>query len=201
MKTSQLPQLSVSLAGQGFGLLRAAQWVLTLFIVGSLGAAAWMWWDSRTLVEAAAKHEQAAERVRETSRQFLAQASRAGLDLSDGRIQTLGREVAFANQLLEKRAFSWTRFLTELEDGVPPHISISSVTLSFKDSTITLNGTALTLKDVTTLVNNLENHQAFHDVVLSQHRFKESAEGKAAGHNTAGTVEFTLTVVYRSTLS
>jgi Tfp pilus assembly protein PilN len=201
MKTTRLPQLSVPLAGQGFGLLRAAQWVLALIIVGSLGSAAWMWWESRALVEAAAKHEQAAERVRETSRQFLAQASRAGLDLSDGRIKTLSREVDFANRMLEKRAFSWTRFLSELEDGVPPHISIGSVTLSFKDSTITLNGTALTLKDVTTLVNNLENHQAFHDVVLSQHRFKESADGKAVGRDTRGTVEFTLTVMYRPTLS
>jgi len=160
-----------------------------------------MWWDSRAIVEAAAKYEQAAERVRETSRQFLAQASRAGLDLSDGRIKALNREVDFANQLLEKRAFSWTRFLSQLEDAVPPHVSISSVVLSFKDSIITLNGTALTLKDVTALVNNLENHADFHDVVLSQHRFKESGDGKISGQDTSGMVEFTLTVMYRPALS
>ncbi len=201
MRTTPLPRLSVSLAGQGFGWLRTAQWAMTLVIVGSLGAAAWMWWNSRDIVEAAVKYEQAADRVHETSRQFLTQASRAGLDLSDGRLKTLSREVDFANQLLEKRAFSWTRFLSELEDGVPPHISISSVTLSFKDSTITLNGTALTLKDVTALVDNLENHPAFHDVVLSQHRFKESGDGKIPGQVPFGTVEFTLTVMYRSALS
>ncbi len=201
MRTTPLPRLSVSLAGRGFELLRAAQWAMALVIVGSLGSAAWMWWDSRAIVEAAAKYEQAAERVRETSRQFLTQASRAGLDLSDGRIKALGREVAFANQLLEKRAFSWTRFLSELEEAVPPHVAISSVVLSFKDSIITLNGTALTLKDVTTLVNNLENHPDFHDVVLSQHRSKESGDGKISGQDTSGMVEFTLTVMYRPALS
>jgi len=201
MRPTPLPRLSVSLAGRGFELLRAAQWAMALVIVGSLGSAAWMWWDSRAIVEAAAKYEQAAERVRETSRQFLAQASRAGLDLSDRRIKALNREVDFANQLLEKRAFSWTRFLSQLEDAVPPHVSISSVLLSFKDSTITLNGTALTLKDVTALVNNLENHPAFHDVVLSQHRFKESGDGKISGQDPSGMVEFTLTVMYRPALS
>jgi len=46
----------------------------------------------------------------------------------------------------------------------------------------------------------LENHPAFRNVVLSQHRFQEQAgrgESNTPGKDEARTVEFTMTVTYR----
>ncbi|MER3422042.1 MAG: hypothetical protein C4293_01215, partial [Nitrospiraceae bacterium] len=158
---------------------------------------------SRRLESQAGQHEEAAQRVEALTRKFVDQAKRAGIDLTEDRKTRLSQEVAFANRLLEQQAFSWTRFLGDLEEAVPPHVSIRSVALNFKDSVITLNGEALTLKDVTELVNGLENHSAFRNVVLSQHRVKERTAGQSMSDllGEQGTVEFLLTVVYRSTSS
>ncbi|MGH7234900.1 MAG: PilN domain-containing protein [Nitrospiraceae bacterium] len=188
-----LPRLNLSLAPQWFRLFRAAQWTLALLLAGSLSLAAWSWWHSRSFEADAAQYEVAAERVEEMNRHFIKEAARAGVNLSDERLKALPREVAFTNQLLEQRAFSWTRFLNDLEETVPPSVSIGSVTVNFKDSLIALNGTARSLKDLTGLVNGLESHAAFRNVVLSQHTFRET-EGPRDGR---GMLEFTLTVTYR----
>ena len=195
-----LPTLHLSLTASGFLLLRVVQWGLTFAIAGSATVALWFWWDSRVIDELAAQRERATGRAQETNRQFDQQAAQAGMDLSEARAKELGHQVAFVNRLTEQRAFSWTRFLSDLEDAVSPHISISSVGLDFKDTVITLNGTALTLKDLTTMVNKLDNHPAFRNVVLSQHRFLEpSARGESStpGKDETRTVEFTMTVTYR----
>lgn len=57
------------------------------------------------------------ERVRQDDDALLAEVSRDGVDLSEGSLQLLPSEVAFANQLLAKRMFSWTKFLTALEQA------------------------------------------------------------------------------------
>ncbi|MGH7167365.1 MAG: PilN domain-containing protein, partial [Nitrospiraceae bacterium] len=186
---ASLPSLNLSLAPQWLRLFRAAQWIMALLIAGALSLAAWSWWHSRTLEADAAQYEVAAERVEEMNRHFVKEAARAGVDLADERLKALPREVAFTNQLLEQRAFSWTRFLNDLEEAVPPSVSIGSITVNFKDSLIALNGTARSLKDLTGLVNGLEGHAAFRNVVLSQHTFRET-EGPRDG---SGMLEFTLT--------
>lgn len=195
-----LPTLHLSLTASGFSLLRAAQWGLTLIIAASATTVLWFWWETWMIDDLAAQREQATERVRETNRQFTLQAAQTGMDLSEARANELGRQVAFVNRLTEQRAFSWTQFLSDLEEAVPPHISISSVALDFKENVITLSGAALTLKDLATLVNKLETHAAFRNVVLSQHRFLEptgKGESNASGKDEARTVEFTMTVTYR----
>jgi Tfp pilus assembly protein PilN len=121
----------------------------------------------------------------------------AGFDLSEARQQALPREVGFAKQLADQRAFSWTRMLSDLEEAVPPSVSLGSVALTPRESIVTLNGSALTLKDVTAFVNALENHRAFRDVVLSQHRVKESTKEEGHHYRQRPAVEFTLTVTYR----
>ena len=189
---ASLPRLNLSLAPQWFRLFRAAQWIMALLIAGSLSLSAWSWWHSRSLEADAAQYQLAAGRVEEMNRHFIEEAARAGVDLADERLKTLPREVAFTNQLLEQRAFSWTRFLNDLEEAVPPSVSIGSVTVNFKDSLIALNGTARSLKDLTGLVNGLEGHPAFRNVVLSQHTFR-ATEGAGDGR---GMLEFTLTVTY-----
>ncbi|MEW6246108.1 MAG: PilN domain-containing protein [Nitrospirota bacterium] len=128
----------------------------------------------------------ALQRVREQDRAFVAESAKEGIDLSDAALQRLPGEVALANQLLEKRVFSWTRFLTELEQAIPSRLAINSIRLDPNSSIIRLNGAAFSLEDVTALAVALQDHPTFKDPVLGQHR--------DAGN---GLVEFDLTLRYR----
>lgn len=196
-----LPTLHRSLAAHGFAVVRLAQWALAAVVIGAIAVTGWLWWDSHTLEEQAVQYETAAVRIQEANRQFVQESLRAGFDLSETRLKTLNREVVFARHVTEQRAFSWTQFLSALEEAVPPRISINSVALAPKEAVISLNGSALALADVTAFVNALENHRAFRDVVLSQHRVKESVKDGEHHVPSRPTVEFTLTVTYRPPVS
>jgi len=209
-----LPRLNVLMASRRLTAARATQWALVLLIVVSIGWAIWAWRNSRGLGEQAARYARAAERVQAANHQFAQRARQAGVTLTEARAKALGREVAFANRLIEQQAFSWTTFLSHLEDTVPPQISISSVGLNFKDASITLNGIAVTLKDLTAFVNDLEQHAAFQNVVLAHHRLRASVHDGVPAHSqteptaltlplkpapergSRETVEFTMTVTY-----
>ena len=203
-KTGTIAGLSLSLTAPGYELLRSVQWTMVLTLCLSLGVAGWWWSEAHQLDRQASEYEQATIRVQEANRQYVAQAAQSGHNLSEERLRGLAREVSFANQLLEKGAFSWTRFLTDLEEAAAPHISFSSVNLSFKDSMISLNGSALTLKDLTAQIDQLESHPAFRNVVLSQHQIHEDhdghrlapAEGSSGTSQPRETVSFTMSVIY-----
>ena len=155
-------------------LARVAQWGMLLLVLGSLGVAFWCWRESQPLEEKAARYELSTARVQELNRLFADQMVRDGLTLTAEEMTALVRDVKFANQLAENRVFSWTRLLSDLEEAVPPRVSISSVTLNFKESTILLNGAVRTLPDLAAIVNSLESHSKFRKVVLSQHRVQAS---------------------------
>lgn len=129
-------------------------------------------------------------RVQEQDRELLAKVGREGMDLSDAAIQLLPKEVAFANQLIAKRGFSWTRFLSELEQSIPPRIAVNSIRLDPANSVVHLTGSALNLEDVTALTVMFQDHARFKDPVLGQHR--------DAGN---GLVEFDLSLRYKSRTS
>jgi Tfp pilus assembly protein PilN len=196
----RLPILQLGLAAHGLPVVRAAQWGLACIIAGSAAVAGWLWWDSQALDEQAAVYEAAARRVQSATSRFVEESLQAGVDLSEGRLKAMSQEVAFSDQLLKQRAFSWTRFLSDLEDAVPPRISIASVKLSEADAAIALSGSALALKDITALVNSLERHPSFRNVVLSQHRVQEPAGTEEEKRKMRPTVEFTMTAAYRPAL-
>ena len=194
------PSLHHSLADSGFFWIKIGQWTLILCLIASAGMAVWMQLDRWVLDEQAVRFEQAAARLHETNRRVVQDAMKSGVDLSEARIATLSKDVAFAKYLEAQHAFSWTRFLSDLESAVPPRISLASVSVNFKDSAITLNGSALGLSDLTAFANALERHEAFQNVVLSQHRFQagpQKAAGQDNGRAEPGAAEFSLTVTYK----
>ena len=130
--------------------------------------------------------ELALERVREQDRLLMAQAAKAGVDLSDVAWRRLADEVAFANQVIAARTFSWTQFLSSLEEVVPARLAIDSIRLDAKTSINRLTGVAMSLEDVTAFTLVLQDHRAFSDPVLVQTRGVEN-----------GMVGFELTVRYR----
>lgn len=149
-----------------------------------------MFWDLRQAWDIGQDNEAMTAtlaRVREQDRELLAKVSRQGMDLSDSAIQMLPKEVAFANQLIAKRGFSWTRFLSELEQSIPPRIAVNSIRLDPASSVVHLTGSALNLEDVTALTVMFQDHARFKDPVLGQHR--------DVGN---GLVEFDLSLRYKS---
>lgn len=126
------------------------------------------------------------DRVRQQDLDLIAEARHEGIELSAEVLQRLPAEVELANQLLEKRIFSWTQFLTELEQAIPPHLALSSVRLDQAGTMVRLRGTAVSLEDITAFTVGLQDHAIFKDPILAQHR---------VGPN--GLVEFDVTVQYQ----
>ncbi len=126
------------------------------------------------------------EDAREQDQRLLKEAQAAGFDLSEAALQRLPAEVALANQLLAKRNFSWTHFLSGLEEAIPPRVSIKGVRLDPASAVIHMTGAAVTVEDVTALTLKLQSHPVFHDPVLGQHHLGSD-----------GLVEFDLKLKYR----
>jgi Tfp pilus assembly protein PilN len=126
------------------------------------------------------------DQVRTQDAQLLAQAQQEGIDLSGPSLQQLPIEVSLANQLLTKRHFSWTQFLSALEAAIPQQVSIKSIRLDPGSAVVHMTGLAVTVEDVTALTVTLQNHAVFRDPVLGQHRVGSD-----------GLVEFDLTLRYR----
>ena len=201
MRRMHLPILHRSLAAPELAVVGLVQWSLTAVVTGSVVATGWLWWDSRALHEQAAQYETAAVRIQEANRKFAQESFQAGFDLSEARRKMLAQEIGFSRRVAEQHAFSWTQFLSALEETVPPHVTLNSVALAHKESVISLNGAALALVDVTTFVNALESHRAFRNVVLSQYRVQEPSTGRERQASSRQTIEFTLTVTYRPPVS
>ena len=153
--------------------------VLLLGILWSFGQAVLAHQESLTIAAEL-------DRARQQDDQLVVEARQEGIDLSEGALQRLPAEVDLANQLLEKRTFSWTKFLTGLEQAIPPRLALSSVRLDTGGTTVHLTGTAMSLEDITAFTVGLQDHPTFKDPVLAQHR---------AGTN--GLVEFDVTLRYR----
>ena len=126
------------------------------------------------------------DQVRMQDAQLLAQVQQEGMDFSEPSLQQLPTEVSLANQLLSKRHFSWTQFLSTLEAAIPQQVSIKSIRLDPGSAVVHMTGSAVTVEDVTSLTVTLQDHAVFHDPVLGQHRVGPD-----------GLVEFDLTLRYR----
>jgi Tfp pilus assembly protein PilN len=162
--------------------------LVIMLLAGAIGMAmlwdisqAWLVWQD------VGSMESALNQVQERDRELLKEAQQEGLDLSEAALQVLPKEIEFANHLIEKRSFSWTRFLTELERAIPQRIAVNSIRLDPANATIMLTGSARALEDVTTLTVTFQDHPQFKEPVLGQHRIMAS-----------GLVEFDLSLRYRN---
>ena len=170
------PRLHCSLTAPGIRLVSGVQWILVLASVSFFILAVWVLWHSQRIEAKILKREEAVVQAQGMNQQYLQQARVEGFDLSPQRIETLPQEISFANRISSHQAFSWTRFLSDLEAAVPLNISMKSVAPNFKDASIVLTGSADTLSDLTDLVEGLEEHPAFNRVILSSHKIKKFKE-------------------------
>lgn len=178
--------LAVDLGGKRLTYVARACAALALVSLLLAGLIAWKIQEARAIRTQALEVEQALARVQAQDRRIQLQAQAEGVDLSDAALGRLADEVAFANDLIAKRTFSWTRFLSDLEETVPAYVSISSIRPDFKGAVIAIGGTAVGLKELTAFIIRLEDHPAFANANLLQHRVQDN-----------DVVEFNLTVRYQ----
>ena len=147
-----------------------------------------LWSVTQTVMTMRDWHDMQArlDHVRMQDHQLLAEAQQEGIDLSGPSLQMLPAEVSLANQLLTKRHFSWTQFLSALEAAIPRRVSIKSISLDPGNAFVHMTGLAVTVEDVTALTVTLQDHAVFSDPVLGQHRMGSD-----------GLVEFDITLRYR----
>lgn len=176
----------VELGSRGRRYVAPARFVLQIAAVGLGLLVSWnvvqAWLAFQNLQELQSRLEDA----RDQDRQLLNEAQTTGVDLSEAALRRLPAEVALANQLLAKRNFSWTHFLSGLEEAIPPRVSIKGVRLDPASAVIHMTGAAATVEDVTALTLKLQSHPVFHDPVLGQHHLGSD-----------GLVEFDLKLKYR----
>ncbi len=177
------------------------QWVQRALFLGSVAVFAvvgWWGWDSRAVEEEADRYEQSALRAERATKEFTERMRQDRLAFSQEQVATIREQVAFANQLSEKRGFSWTTLLSDLESTLPPHVALATIKLNFQDSAIVLEGTAVRLQDINRFVTQLHAHPAFRQAVLDRHETRrERAEEQAAGDVP---IEFALSVRYHPPL-
>jgi Tfp pilus assembly protein PilN len=161
---------------------------LVLVALGWIIGGAILWSVSQTVMTMGDRGNLQArlDQIRMQDHQLLAQAKQQGIDLSEPSLQQLPAEVDLANQLLTKRHFSWTQFLSALEAAIPQHVSIKSIRLDPGSTVVHMTGLAVAVEDVTALTVTLQDHAVFRDAVLGQHRIGPD-----------GLVEFDLTLRYR----
>jgi len=161
---------------------------LALVALSGIVGAAILWSVTQTMMIMRDRHDMQArlDHVRIQDHQLLAVAQQESIDLSGPSLQQLPAEVSLANQLLTKRHFSWTQFLSALEAAIPQHVSIKSIRLDPGSAVVHMTGLAVTVEDVTALTVTLQDHAIFRDPVLGQHRV-----------GPGGLVEFDLTLRYR----
>lgn len=177
--------------------VRVVQWIQRALVLSSIVAFAvvgWWAWDSRAVDETAAAYERSVERMEQAMKRFVEQMQQDRLVFSQEQVAMIREQVAFANQLSEKRSFSWTKLLSDLEATLPPHVALVNIKLDFQESAIVLEGTALRLQDVNTFITQLHAHRAFRHAVLDRHEARHERTENDAGGTDA--LEFRLSVRY-----
>lgn len=84
---------------------------------------------------------------------------KAGLSKTDSVKEALkvAKEIDNLNTVIKKKSFSWSEFFYSLEKATPKGVSIEAVKPNYNARKVTIKGAALSLKDITSFVDNLKD--------------------------------------------
>jgi Tfp pilus assembly protein PilN len=128
------------------------------------------------LATQASRDEARAAEVRTTAGRL-----RASVDTKQ--VDAASMEARQANDLIDRRTFSWTELFNRLETTLPPEVRITSVRPALdRDRRITLNITVLArgVDDVNEFMERLEATGAFANVLSRDERVNDSGQLAAA---------------------
>jgi Tfp pilus assembly protein PilN len=147
-----------------------------IFIIASLLLvllAVWNFLNYRAAPQEADRVTGSLKRVQEQSAQLASKLQVNGKALTPDQITALSKEVAFANELLQRKTFFWSSLLSDIEGVIPDNIALTRIQLDFKEQRVMLTGSAVSLKDLTQFIIRLEDSPAFKDVFLENQKTGE----------------------------
>lgn len=190
-----IPSVALSVSPPIIRLVRWMQWGMTAVLITACSLTGWMEWDRRAIEEEATRYAVATARTEALNQHLSAQLEQEQLTLTAAQITSIQEEVVFFNQLAEKRRFSWTQLLHDLEGAFPTGTSIGKIQRDAKAATITIDGQAAGMTELRALMARLETSAAFRQPVLHQHQL-ESSHRDDGGDRGGSRVEFSVTVDY-----
>ncbi len=90
---------------------------------------------------------------------------------------TVREEVDFINAIIEKKSFSWSVLLSDLEKTVPKGVYLVSIEPNFATGEVGITGVARRLDDALAMVDAMGAAARFKDVYLLKHEDKKDAKG------------------------
>ncbi len=186
-----VPRVKNNLSAPGIQQIRLTQFTLKAIIVVCITLTGCFWWMGTNFHQEIDILENQTRTIMTQTRQVITQAKTENIDLSNQAIQKIPQKITFVKQVRERVGFSWTLMLTDLESALPQSIRMRAVSLDEKTNTVRLNGSTQSLQDLNELLHRLEKHQAFHDVILTQHAKKKRQETKSQP-----TIVFSMKVTY-----
>lgn len=194
--TQLIPIRPFSLVSRQMLVARGIQWGLAFLCLGAGLLAGWMGWESRLIEEEVSRYVTATERTEALNQHVRAQLEQGRLTLSAEQLTEIQQEVRFVNQLAEKRRFSWTQLLHDLEETCPPGIAIGKIQRDAHAATMMISGHAASMGELQALMSQLQTRSAFRRPVLHHHQLADSSSPEGAAERDGGRVEFSVTVEY-----
>lgn len=190
-----VPRTQILLSAPGKKHLTLTQFGLKTITLACLALSVTFWWFGNTFHKKIDAIENQTSIINSQTKEIVTAASAQDMNLSNQAIIQIPQHISFIEQVRNRVGFSWTQLLTDLESAVPKNLMMSTVALDEKTNTVILNGSTPSLKELTRLMHQLEKHQAFRDVILTQH-----AKKKKKGSAKPSFVVFSLKVSYDPTV-
>ncbi|HBG46363.1 MAG TPA: hypothetical protein DDW94_05165 [Deltaproteobacteria bacterium] len=90
---------------------------------------------------------------------------------SEQDIKVFKRQVDYINGFVEKKVFSWTGLLSELEEVLPNSVYLLQISPDFEQSSVTISGSARNFDDILKAIDKMESGR-FKKVILLNHSQK-----------------------------
>ena len=135
--------------------------------------AAWNFENYRATFPELDKVADSVKRVKEQSTQQQSKLQSGGKTMTPEQAASLPKDIAFANELLQRKTFYWSNLLSDIETVIPGNISITRIQLNSKEQRVMMSGFAVSLKDLTQFIIRLEDSSAFENVFLDNQKTAE----------------------------
>jgi Tfp pilus assembly protein PilN len=143
--------------------IRLSLFTLSLIVLSLLG---WEGVEYRKLRLQEEEFEGRMERVLRQEEALAKEIRALGKQVDEASSKMLHKEVAFVNEIIDQKVFSWTQFLSDLEGRIPRDVAISRIQPTFATGLVRIGGTARSLKGLTDLMIQLQSDPMFEEVFL-----------------------------------
>ena len=160
-------RLGTNLATRPFYNVRAVQLLLVAFALIVLGFTAFNVFELMRLRSSENALGSHASESEAEAQKLRAEATRIRTQIDQKELEAVSAAAREANAIIDRRAFSWTELLEQLEATLPADVRITTIQPSLEDGVfkIVLGAEARRTEDIADFIEALEKTGAFRDVV------------------------------------